>query len=131
MGLKNLFWLGLLALFVSSSFLFTKIAVQEIPPFTLAILRTSIATIILYVILRIQGYRFLPFIGLWKQIVIIAFYASLVMLLLTWRMQHTDSAIAAILQGTIPLFTIVLAHFFTTDERLTLIKISGIFIGFT
>jgi drug/metabolite transporter (DMT)-like permease len=130
MELKNFLWIILFALLVGSSFLFIKIAVQEIPPFTLVLLRSIIAAVILYVVLRMQGYRLFKFIGLWKQLVIVSLNTSLTLILISWGEQYIDSAIAAILQGTIPLFTIVLAHFFTKDDRLTFIKIIGTLIGF-
>jgi len=41
-----------------------------------------------------------------------------------------DSGLAAIINAVMPLFTVLLAHFFTQDERLNFMKIAGIFLGF-
>jgi drug/metabolite transporter (DMT)-like permease len=50
--------------------------------------------------------------------------------LFAWGEQYVDSALASILNGTIPLFTILLAHFFTQDDHLTLPKVTGVLVGF-
>jgi drug/metabolite transporter (DMT)-like permease len=50
--------------------------------------------------------------------------------LITWAEIHIDSGLAAILNATMPLFTVMLAHFLTEDERFTWMKVVGIFLGF-
>jgi drug/metabolite transporter (DMT)-like permease len=45
--------------------------------------------------------------------------------LFAWGEQYIDSALAGILNGTTPLFTLILAHFFTADDRLTPAKAAG------
>ena len=49
--------------------------------------------------------------------------------LLSWGQQYIDSALAAILIGTTPIFTILIAHFTSQDDRLTPTKIAGIGLG--
>jgi drug/metabolite transporter (DMT)-like permease len=51
-------------------------------------------------------------------------------MLISWAEQFTDSGTAAILNGTMPLFTIVLSPIFNKDDRITLPKIGGLLIGF-
>jgi drug/metabolite transporter (DMT)-like permease len=50
--------------------------------------------------------------------------------LISWGEQTIDSAIASILDATVPLFTIVLAHYLLRDDKMTLPKIVGLLIGF-
>ncbi|MCP4361277.1 MAG: DMT family transporter, partial [Chloroflexi bacterium] len=50
--------------------------------------------------------------------------------LFNWGEQYIDSALAAILNGTTPLFTIILAHLFVADDRLTPAKVLGVLVGF-
>jgi len=91
----------------------------------------GISAVILYIFLIAQGYRLFQFVGLWKHAAILAvIQTALPYLLISWGELHVDSAIAAIIHGTMPLFTIVLAHFFTEDDRLTVMKVIGTFIGF-
>ena len=50
--------------------------------------------------------------------------------LITWAEIHIDSGLAAIVNALMPLFTVLLAHLFTGDERLNWMKVVGIFLGF-
>lgn len=122
----------LLGLVWGSSFLWIKIAVAEIGPATLV------------------GYRLLFGVGVTAAIVLAskqplprdrATLAKLALLgitntalpfvLISWGEVHIDSAQASILNGTVPLFTIVIAHFFLHDERITAPRLAGLLAGFT
>ncbi len=50
--------------------------------------------------------------------------------LISWGERTVDSSVAAILDSTVPLFTIFIAHYLLNDDRLTLPKILGLLIGF-
>lgn len=58
------------------------------------------------------------------------FYAVLPFALITWGETRIDSAQAAILNGTVPLFTIIIAHFWLSDERITVQRVAGLIVGF-
>jgi drug/metabolite transporter (DMT)-like permease len=49
---------------------------------------------------------------------------------LSWGQQYIDSAVAAILMGAMPLFTMLLAHLFTADDTFSANKVAGITVGF-
>ncbi len=51
-------------------------------------------------------------------------------LLLSWGEQYIDSALAAILIGTTPLFTMILAHLYTATDHLSRAKVTGVALGF-
>lgn len=126
-------FLGLifLALLWGPSFLFIKVAVHDIPPFTLAAGRVVLAAGALFLVLRLQG-RSLPKFGpVWKHFAVMGIASNaLPFVLFCWGEQYIDSALAAILNGTTPIFTIILAHFFTTDDHLTPTKSIGVVLGF-
>jgi drug/metabolite transporter (DMT)-like permease len=130
MKTRNFFLLLFLATLWGPSFLFIKVAVGEIPPITLVLARVGIAAILLYIVLRLQGHN-LPRPGrIWGHIAIVAlFHNSLPFVLLSWGEQHIDSALASIVNGTTPIFTILLAHMLTTDDRLTSTKVVGVTLG--
>jgi drug/metabolite transporter (DMT)-like permease len=130
MKTKNLLLLLLLAALWGPSFLLIKIAVAEIPPITLVTGRAGLAAILLYAILRLGGDN-LPRPGrIWWPLAVVAFFQiSFPFVLLSWAEQHIDSALAAILNGLTPLFTILLAHIMTTDDKLTPSKVTGIALG--
>jgi drug/metabolite transporter (DMT)-like permease len=50
--------------------------------------------------------------------------------LITWAEQSVDSALAAILTGTVPLFVLVLAPLFLPDEPVTPARVLGLAVGF-
>ncbi len=130
MKLKNLFLLLLLASLWGPSFLFIKVAVAEIPPITLVLGRVSIGALLLLAVLRLQNGR-LPAPTVWKHVAFVAlFHNAIPFVLFGWGEQYISSALASILNGTTPLFTIILAHFFVTDDRLTPTKILGVLVGF-
>lgn len=131
MGLGVFLGLIVLALLWGPSFLFIKVAVHDIPPLTLAAGRVTLAAAALYLVLRIQG-RHLPKFGPdWKHFAVMGLTSNaLPFVLFSWGEQYIDSALAAILNGTTPIFTIILAHFFTSDDHLTPTKTVGILLGF-
>jgi drug/metabolite transporter (DMT)-like permease len=131
MGLRNFLWLIFLSALWGPSFLFIKVAVGEIPPLTLVTGRVGLAALLLYLVLRLQGGNLPKFGPIWKHFAIAGFFANaLPFVLISWGEQYIDSAFAAILNGTTPLFTIILAHFFITDDRMTPVKILGTLVGF-
>ncbi len=50
--------------------------------------------------------------------------------LITWGETRISSGLAAILVGAMPIFTVVLAHGLTRDEKITPLKLTGILVGF-
>ena len=132
MKLKNFLWLLFLASLWGPSFLFIKIAVAEIPPLTLAAGRVGVAALLLYLILRMQRYNLPQFGPVWKHFAFMGLvHNALPFTLFNWGEQYIDSSLAAILNGTTPLFTIVLAHFLVEDDSLTPSKLVGAIIGFS
>jgi drug/metabolite transporter (DMT)-like permease len=131
MGFKNFLWLLFLACLWGPSFLFIKVAVGEIPPITLVVGRVGLAALLLYIILRMQGRNLPQFGPVWKHVAVVGFFSNaLPFVLFSWGEQYIDSALAAILNGTTPLFTIVLAHLFIADDRMTPVKVMGTLLGF-
>jgi len=132
--MSSIEWSMLVALSImwGGSFFFNEIALGEIPIMTLAFLRVAIAAVVLTVFLHIWGER-LPASGsIWS-----AFFAMgllnnvLPFTLILAGQQHIASGVASILNAATPLFTVVLAHFLTRDERMTPHKVLGVLIGFT
>jgi drug/metabolite transporter (DMT)-like permease len=58
------------------------------------------------------------------------FNTALPFALITWGETRIASSLAAILNGTVPLFAIVIAHFALHDERMTMGRIVGLCVGF-
>ncbi|HEV8392251.1 MAG TPA: DMT family transporter [Dongiaceae bacterium] len=130
-GLPDLGLLLLLALTWGSSFLFIKQAVDTLPPLSLAIGRMAIGAAMLLILAHAKGQGLPRGLGLWGRMVFLGIIGnSLPFFLIAWGEQFTPSNLAAILMATIPSFVIILAHFFTHDEPLTLGKGLGALLGF-
>lgn len=113
------------------SFFFNRVAVQELPVFTVVVSRVALAAIILTVILRLRGER-LPTSGrVWAAFFGMGFLNNAVpFLLIVWGQQFIASGVASILNASTPLFTVLFAHFLTTDEKLSGGRLAGVLIGF-
>lgn len=128
---KNVLLLVMLAAMWGPSFLFIKVAVEEIPPLTLVLGRVSIGAIFLLIVLLSQRRRLPRDRRLWKSLAVMAMlHNTLPWVLLSWGEQYIDSSLASILNGTTPIFTIVLAHFMVEDDRITSSKLLGVVLGF-
>jgi len=131
MSSANLFLLFLLATLWGPSFLFIKVAVAEIPPLTMVTIRVGLAALLLYLFLRLRGGR-LPDLGrLWLHFAALGLLAHAIpFTLISWGEIYVDSAVAAILNGTTPLFTMLIAHYAIADERMSWSKLAGMLLGF-
>lgn len=126
-------WLLLLLLSFlwGGSFFFNKIALQDLPPLTLVLGRLSCAAIGLLLYVYSRGEQMPCNFRQWRDFWIMGLLNNLLpFCLIVWGQQHIDSGLAAILNATTPLFTVVLAHFLTRDERLTLNRLLGVLLGF-
>ena len=125
-------WLLLVALSTmwGASFLFVRIAIVEIPPLTLAWLRVAIAAAILFVLVRLLGDR-TPFRRLWLAFAVMGLFNNAIPFsLFAWAQMHIPSGLASILNATTPLFTVLIAHFATVDDKLTPARAVGLLAGF-
>lgn len=131
MSSANLFLLFLLATLWGPSFLFIKVAVAEIPPLTMVTVRVGLATLLLYLFLRLRGGRLPGFGRLWLHFAALGLLAHAIpFTLISWGEIYVDSAVAAILNGTTPLFTMLIAHYAIADERMSWSKLAGMLLGF-
>ena len=115
----------------SASFLWIKIALEEIGPNTLVAWRVLFGLLFAggAVLLQREAWPrdwagWFPFLLLGITSVAIPFF------LITWGELSIASAVASILNATVPLFTIVIAHLFLQDDRMTVQRVIGLFIGF-
>lgn len=124
-----MFWL--LGLIWGSSFMLIRIGVHEFKPAEVVFIRTAIAAVGLGAVILVRRIRIptdwhtlrgLGIIGLGN--VVAPF------MLITWSEQFITSGLAAVLQASAALFTLIVAHFVFADERITPQKIAGLITGF-
>jgi drug/metabolite transporter (DMT)-like permease len=126
-------WLLLVGLSIlwGGSFFFAKIAVAELPPLTVALGRVALAAAILIVVTRVLGVALPDRLSGWRAYVVMGLLNNVIPFsLIFWAQTHIPSGLAAILNATTPLFTVLVAHAATSDERLTSARLTGVGIGF-
>jgi drug/metabolite transporter (DMT)-like permease len=126
-------WVGFWALAViwGSSFLFIRIGVEQLSTFQLVFMRTGIAAIGLNGVAYLRGKR-LPtdWAGIRDLLILGVVNTVVPFALITWGEKSIESGLAAVLQATAALFTMVVAHFVFVDERITRRKLIGLLCGF-
>ena len=112
------------------TFFFQEIAVQELPVFTIVSIRVLIAALLLWAVTALTGNTLPSGLKIWAALFLLALVNNVIpFTLIVWGQQEISSGLAAILNATVPLFTVLIAHFVTTDEKLTRTKFAGVIIG--
>lgn len=120
-----------LSLFWGGSFFFVGVAVRQLPPLTIVALRVSLAALVLWSCLPAMGIV-MPR----RREALAAFFVmgllnnAIPFCLITFGQTQLASGLASILNATTPLFTVLAAHFLSTDERLTPLRLAGALCGF-
>ena len=115
----------------SSSFMWIKIAVQEVGPITLVAFRVLFGLLFGIVVILIQRVSLSRSFKEWGPLLLLGITnVAIPFFLISWGEQSIDSAVAAILDATVPLFTILIAHFLLRDDKMTVPKVLGLLIGF-
>ncbi len=128
---RDLALLFLLGAIWGSSFMLIKVAVATVPPVTIAAGRILLAAVVLVAFVRARGERMPSRAVAWGPFAVIAVLGNAVpFTLIGWGELRVDSGLAAILMGTVPLVTVLLAHLVISDERFTLNKLGGLAVGF-
>ena len=126
-------WLIFLALgfMWGSSYLFIKIGVDSFGTFTLVALRLLIGAATLWVAFRLNGTSLPREPRIYGHLVVMALInITIPFALITWAEQSVASALAAILNASVPLFVIVIAPMFLPDEPIRVNGVLGLAVGF-
>lgn len=114
-----------------ASYMFIKVGVSEIPPFSFVEGRLLIASLALIAVIRWRGETIPPSRREWMPLIAMGIFNGVIpYTMITWGETHITSGLAAILTAAMPLFTLLLAHWWTHDERLTWLKLLGVLVGF-
>jgi drug/metabolite transporter (DMT)-like permease len=126
-------WLTLIALALiwGAAFLFISVAVHEVAPLTYVWLRLTMAALAMWLFLWWRGERAgLPR-QVWGSMIVLALFNNAIpFVLFGWGQTHIASGLAAILNSTTPIWGVVMAHLFTSDEKLSGRKLAGVSLGF-
>ncbi len=120
-----------LSLLWGGSFFFVGVVVEALPPLTIVVLRVGLAALALNVIVLAMGLRMPTERRTWAAFLGMGLLNNLIpFTLIVWGQSHIASGLASILNATTPLFTVIIAHLLTDDERMTGARLAGVVIGF-
>lgn len=131
MSYSALFSWILLAVIWGSTWLFVRLGLRDLPPFTFAGLRFVLAGVVLFAWLAARHGR-LPRLSSqdWPVVIRTGLVAFTVTYALTfWGVQFITGGTAAVVFSTMPLFTMAMAHRSVQGERLTPRKLGGAVLG--
>jgi drug/metabolite transporter (DMT)-like permease len=126
--------LSFLAAVWGASYLFIKVAVDEIEPTAMMFFRLALAAALLvpFLLVQLGTRRALEELRrAWRPgLALGVVNAALPFTLIAWGEKHIDSGVAAIANSTVPLFVVLLAIRFRPSERATGARLAGVLIGF-
>lgn len=122
-------WL-ILCVIWGSTWLFIKIGLADLPPFTFAGIRFVLASLILTLLVLVRRAPWPRTRREWGLIAVVGLLQfALNYGLVFWGEQHISSGLAAVLQSTFPVFGLVIAHFYLPQERMTGRRAIGVLLG--
>ena len=129
------YWPALL--FLSSlwgaSYLFIKVAVEEIEPAAMIELRLVLAGVVLlgFLLWRLGRERAIAELRRtgWPGLVLGVLNGAIPFTLIAWGEKHIDSGVAAIANSTVPIFVVLLALRFRPSESAKGLRLLGVLVG--
>lgn len=124
--------LAALAAIWGSSFLFIVIALRDLAPSTLILLRMASGALALAVYVRLAGHRLsllCPY--AWPLALLAVINTAVPFFLIAWGQQYIDSGLAAIFNASAPLFTALFAIPIDRTQRVTGARLAGVVLAFT
>ncbi len=113
------------------SFFFNEVALRDLPTLTVVFARVALAAVILLAVCRVAGVPIPVDLRVWQAFVVMGLLNNVVpFTLIVWGQTHIASGVASILNAATPLFTVVVAHYLTADEKLTKQRAFGVLAGF-
>lgn len=132
MSRRHLIMLLALASLWGSSFLFIEIALRDLAPSTLILLRMAFGALALAVYVRLARHRLSVLRPYVRRLALLGVLnTALPFFLITWGQQYIDSGLASIFNASAPLLTAVFAFGYDRSQRSTGIRLAGILLGFT
>lgn len=125
-------WIQLLILsiFWGGSFFFVELALRELPIFVIVFTRVFLGFILLFLFSVLTGRKFVKDKNIWLIFLIMGLLNNAIpFCMIVTGQRFISGGFASILNSVTPFITVILAHIFTTDEKITTNKIIGLICG--
>jgi drug/metabolite transporter (DMT)-like permease len=120
-----------LSLIWGSSFLLIEIGLRELEPATLVFFRLLLAAVTLLPLAALTPGALAAVRAGWRPLLVMgAVNSAIPFWFLSWGQTRIDSGLAAIVQASAPLLTVVLGWLVTRSERVGGLRLVGILVGF-
>jgi drug/metabolite transporter (DMT)-like permease len=120
----------LLSAIWGGSFYFFAILIKELPVFTIVFFRVFLATAALWIVVLTTGLKPPNSWVQWKNYFAMGLLNNVIPFsLIVWGESRVAPGLAAVLNATTPFFTVLIAHTFTANERLSWNRLTGALIG--
>ncbi|MGE5437800.1 MAG: DMT family transporter [Syntrophothermus sp.] len=108
-----------------------RISLNDLTPFLSAGIRFIVASVIIYIIMLIKGYKLqLDSIAV-RLYLVMGFFSFMIPFgLVYWGEQFVPSGLAAVLFGVYPFFIALFSYIFLKSDKIGLFKILGMLLGF-
>ena len=131
-NLKDYSLLVFLGIIWASAFFNIKIATDSFGPITIAFIRVLLGSIPLIILCLYKNIKIEVFSKDWPWFATIGFVNMVFpFFLIAYGVKEVQSNLAAILMSTSPLTSTLLAHFFLKEEKINILKVTGVLIGFS
>jgi len=130
LSLRGYLYIAFLSVLWGASFFFVKLTLREMTPFTIVLVRVGVSAVVLMVLVYATGKKMPSSPGIWGAFFVMGALNNLVPFSLTiWGQQYVESSVASILTASAPVFSVILAHFLTSEERMTPSRVTGVLLG--
>ena len=131
MSAKNWGMLAILSLLWGGSFFFVEIALTGLPTLSIVWSRVALAAGLLGLALLVSGTALPCGVPVWRAFLVMGILNNVFPFTLFVLAQgQISGSLAAILNATTPLWGVVMAHLFTSDDKITPTKALGLALGF-
>ena len=129
--LIDYFWLMLLSAIWGSAFVSIELALNNFPPFIIAFGRIAIASLFLLLFIYFRKLSFPKDLKTWSILILIGFLNNAMpFYLISWGQQYISANTASVMLAVGPFVALILSHFITNDEKITIFKLIGVVLGF-
>ncbi len=121
----------LLSLAWGGSFFFVEVVIDDLAPLSIVFLRVALGALFLWIFVFSRGLTLPRSPEVWSAFLVMATINNVIpFTCIVWGQTHIASGLAAILNATTPLFTVMVAGLLLADERFTPFKLIGVLAGF-
>ena len=122
-------WLGLIFLW-GTSFMFVSLSLESFSPIGVVSMRVLLGTLVLSGVLWAKGLDLPKDLKSWLIFLLFGLFGNLLPFsFISFGQQSVSSGVTGLLMASMPLFTMIMAHYFVPNERLNHYKLIGFSLG--